>query len=427
MAVASVLGTAVRAGTELKEAWKKVQGPVLDGFMSETEEISLIKSAKIPRNKINISAREITSPVDIRPATKAALIPEGGYEARPVTVGMGEVTYTWSNYNIRFPVTLTTKFLRALGQDNKTTDQMKYQVMKAVEGLSNTIGRDFYGFSTGYWCQTSTNATQASGTYTLVNLYGVSGLGTTAQLASLFAVGDYVALVRAAALVTNAIGAVTAVTAATPSIDVTWAGSVDADANDYVVLAMGVENTTLTGGTSYNKALVGLNDAATTASVHGLSSSTEAKWAAGYSDIGGGRFSPVKLRKAKQGVKNNGGGKIDLLFMDEGVDNDLFSSQSAALRFADPNNLQVDGKNTEPGITFFYSQKVPATEVFGIDRSNSVAHFSLLDYPDESAMDWDEGDKLENQNASVFSINFPFALTWKNRGNLAYFKGLTTQ
>lgn len=426
MAVASVLGTATRAGTELKEAWKKVQGPVLDGFQSETEEVGLIKSAKIPRNKINISAREITSPVNVRRATHAAAIAEGAYEARPITAGMAEVTYTWTNYNIRFSTSLTTKFLRALGQDNKTIDQMKYQVMKAVEGLSDTVGRDFYGFSTGYWCQTSTNATQASGTYTLTNLYGVSGLGTTAQLGSLFVDGDWVALIRSAALVTNAIGEVTAVTAATPSIDVTWNGSVDSDANDYVVLAMSVGNTAI-GDTTYNKALVGLNDAATTASVHGLSSSSEPLWAAGYSDTGGGRFSPIKLRKAKQGVKNNGGGKIDLLFMDEGVDNDLFSSQSAALRFADPNNLQVDGKNTEPGITFFYSRKVPSTEVFGIDRSNSVKHFSLLDYPDESAMDWSEGDKMENQNAAAFSIDFPFALTWQNRGNLAYFKGLAVQ
>ena len=427
MAVASVLGTAVRAGTELKEAWKKVQGPVLDGFQSETEEIGLIKRAKIPRNKINISAREITSPINIKRATHAAIIPEGGYEARPLTNGMAEVTYTWSNYNIRFPVTLTTRFLKALGQDTKTIDQMKYQVMKAVEGLSDTVGRDMYGFTTGQWCQTSTNATQVSGTYTLTNLYGVSGAGSTAQLGGLFAVGDYVALIRAGAIVTNSVGGlVTAVTPATPSIDVTWPGSVDADANDNVVLAISAENTTI-AGTNYNKALVGFYDAATTASIHGLSSATEANWAAGYSDTGGGRFSPIKLRKAKQGIKNKGGGKLDLLFIDEGVDNDLFSSQSAALRFADPNNLQVDGKNTEPGITFFYSRKVPSGVVFGIDSSNSVKHFSLLDYPTENAMDWDEGDKMENQNAAAFSINFPFAMTWQNRGNLCYFSGLTTQ
>lgn len=426
MAVASVLGTAIRAGTELVKAHRKIQGPLLDGFQAETEELSLIKRAKIPKNKITISAREMTAPINIRRATHAAIIAEGAYEARPYTAQLAELTYTWSNYNIRWSTTLVARFLKMLGQDNQTTDQMKYQVKKAVEGLSDTVGRDLYGFSTGYWCQTSTDATQASGVYTLYNLYGVSGLGTTAQLGSLFSVGDWVALIRAAALVTNAIGEVTAVTAATPSITVTWNGSVNSDALDYVVLAMSTGNTAI-GDTNYNKAPTGMNDAATTASIHGLSSATEALWAAGYSDTGGGRFSPVKLRKAKQGIKNQGGGKLDTLFMDEGVDNDLFSSQSAALRFADPNNLQVDGKNTEPGIMFFYSRKVPSTQVFGIDSKNSVKYFSLLDYPEDSMVDWSEGDKMENQAAKSFSVDFPFALTWQNRGNLAYFSGLTVQ
>lgn len=427
----TVVGTQVTAGSggtiSLLHLQRKVQGKVLAGFQAETEEWGWLKSAKIPKNKINQSAREITTPINIRRATHAALIQEGGYEANPLTSPLNELTYTWSNYNIRFPYTLTTKYLAALGQDNTLMAQLRYQTMKAVEGMSDTVGRDFYGFSTGIWCQTTTAATQASGAYTLAALYGVSGLGTTAQLGSLFVVNDRVALVRSSALVTNAIGTITAVTPATPSITVTWNGSVTSMANDNVVLAMSIENATLTGGTNFNKALVGMRDGATTASIHNLSSGTEPLWAAGYSDTGGGRWSGVKLRKAKQGIRNNGGGTLNFVIWDQGVSNDVFASQSGALRFSDPENMQLDGKPTDTGTTFVDSRKVPSGDVYCLDRNNSVKQFALLDYSETDQVSMDNADKMEGQNALAFSIDNPIALTWENRGNLAFFSSVTTQ
>ena len=143
MALASVVGTAVTAGTggtaDLSKAWRKIQGNMKQGYQAETEEWGWLKSAKIPRNKINISAREITHPINIKRATHAALINEGSYEALPLTSALNEVTLTWSNYNIRWPTTLTAKYLDRLGQDNQITKQFRYQAMKAVEGLSDTV------------------------------------------------------------------------------------------------------------------------------------------------------------------------------------------------------------------------------------------------------------------------------------------------
>jgi hypothetical protein len=429
MALVSVVGSGTTAGTTLAKVWRKSQGSLLKGFNAKTEEFGWLKSAAIPKYKINESAREITAPIDIKRATHAASIPEGGYEANPYTVALNEVTFTWSNYNIRFSTTLTARYLDKLGKDNQIIRQFKYQSMKAVEGLADTVGRDFYGYSTGVWCETTTDATQASGTYTLDDLYGETDLGSAAFLGELFQVGDRVALVRSAALVTNAIGSVTAKSASSGTIDVTWLGSVNSEPADLVVLANSIENATI-AGTNYNKALVGFFDGLKSASVHGLATSSEPLWATGYSDTASGRWSGVKLRKAQQGIQNNGGGKITDIIMDQGVSNDVFASQSGALRFANPETMALDGNFTAKGIQFHYSRKVPPGHVICYDRNNSVGKFNLLEIPDDEGSGdvmWEDGDKMEGQNAMAFSIDLPLAMVWKNRANTAYFSSQTTQ
>lgn len=429
----TIVGTAVTAGSggtvSLSTLQRKVQGKVYTGFQAETEEWNLLKSAKIPKKNINISAREITNPINIKRATHAAIIPEGGYENNPTTVALNEVTFTWSNYNITFPYTKTARYLAGLGQDNTVgMSQLRYQIMKAIEGHSDTVGRDFYGFSTGVWCLTTTVTTSATPTITLASLYGAASLGTTAQLASLFAVGDRVAILNAGTIITNGLGTVTAITEATPSITLAMVGSVTTASGYQIVLAGSrLADTSTTASTNYNKALVGLRDGATTASIHGLSSASEPYWNVGYSDTGGGRWSGVKLRKAKQAIKNRGGGTANFVIWDQGVSNDVFSSQSGALRFADPTNMPLDGKATDPGTTFFDSRKVPAGDVYVMDRDNCVKQFSLLDYPGMDAVGENDGDKMEGQNADVFSIDHPLALAWENRSNLAFFSGVTTQ
>lgn len=407
-------------GTTLNKVWKKSQGKLLNGFKTQTEEWGWLEDLK--QFDINVSAREITTPVDLNKAYGTALIPEGGYEANPVTPNVEEITLTWSNYNQRWTTSLTSRYLSKLGQDNKIVDQFKYQGIKAIEALSNNFGYDFYGFSTGIRCDTSTNATQASGTYTLEDAFGVSTIDTADYIASMFQVGDRVALIRSAALVANAIGTITAVTAATPSIAVTWNGSVDADANDSFVLANSIENATI-AGTNYNLAPVGLLDMMTSASLHGL---THANWVAALADTSAGRYTGVRLRKMKQAIANKGGGKLTDIIWSNGVSNDVFALQSGALRFNDPFAMELDGDAKSKGVTFRTSRKVPPGYVFGFDRS-SIRKFSLLDMPKEGDQVWNDGDKIEGRNAYAFSIDFPVALVCTNRQNLAYASSVTEQ
>lgn len=418
MALAYAITT---GGVTLNKVWRKSQGKLLTVYQTMVEEWSWLK--KLKKYDINISAREITTPVDVIKPTRAAIIPEGGYEHNPSTPNVGEITLTWSNYNDRWTTTLTSRFLSKLGQDNKVVDQFKYQAMKSIEGLARTVGTDFYGFSTAILALNTTIATQASGVYTLGSGYGLAAITNAAFIASLFTIGDRVSLVRAGVLVTNAIGTVTAVSAVTPSITVTWNGAVTSANNDAVVPANNVENATLAGGTSFNLALTGLLDMMQSASLHGL---TDAGWVPGYSDTTGGRFTGARLRKLKQGIRNRGGGKLTDIIQTNGVGNDTFALQNAAVRFNDSFNMELDGEAKAKGIAFRESQRVPPGFLFGLDR-DSLRTFSLVDFPEEGDQVWDDGDKLQDQNAYVFSVDFPLAMVCTNRQNLGYFSGLTEQ
>lgn len=197
----------------------------------------------------------------------------------------------------------------------------------------------------------------------------------------------------------------------------TWNGSADPDDNDYVVKANSLENTTITG-TDYNRGLVGILDAMTSTSVHSLSSSSVPNWSVAYSDTASGRFSGLKLHRAKQEIMNEGGGKANLVIWSQGIERDVLDQMQAAVRFDSPFELEIDGSVKSRGVKFFTSRRVPAGYAFVMDKS-AFRRMSLLPKPGQPA--WGDGDKLENQNGFVFSLDWPIALVTLNRKNMAYF------
>ena len=409
----------------VNKIWRKVQTAVQQGaeFMSEEWE----NLEKLRKFDVDWSAREITVPLDINQELGVASIPEGGFEARPSSVNVEELSLTWILMNARFTVSKTAKWIDQRNRNAMIERQMRFQAKKKLQAIGRRFGEYFYGFSTGILCDTSTNATQTNGIYTLLDAYGLAGLGPAGNnfnVTNFFEVGDYVALIDSGSLVANAIGVITAITPGTPSITVTWNGSVDADAGDNVVFANSLENTTI-AGTDYNAALVGLLDMATSTSVHGLSKSSIPAWDVGYSSAAGGRFSGIKLRLMKQGIKNNGGGKLNTVIWSNGVENDVVASQQAALRFSDPFAMELDGAAKSRGIKFMTSRKVPNGYVFGYDKK-SVRKLSLIDKPSDTPP-WEDGDKLEDKSGFVFSMDFPLATVILNRGNFSFLSGLTEQ
>ena len=422
----STLATQTRAGTEINVAWIKAQSKLLDGYNRKSEEWGWIP--KLKDFEMARSAREMTCPVDLVRAPHAVSIPEGGYEQIAYTPNMLETTVTWSNYNYRFVVTNTARYLDQSGRNNQIIKQFKYQMRKLVEGMSATISRDFYGFSSGVWAKTSTAATSSSTAYTLIDAYTLTETHAdqASFLGSFFVVGDKVALVRSGSLVTNAIGTVTAVTPATPTITVNWTGSVSSASADSIVLASSSEGTTI-AATSYNRALVGLLEMNTSNTVHSLpGSTTNAEWNVGYAGTTAGRFGGVELRKMRQGIEDNGGGTLSQLIWSRGVSNDAFSSQSGVLRFSDPFHMELDGEATAKGVTQRSTRKVPPGYVFGW-ADGAIQKFQLLDQVSEGEQVWEDGDKLENQNGRVFSSDYPVALVCTSRRKLAYSNQKTEQ
>lgn len=403
--------------TNLSGLWRKVQAPLRQAtnFMyDEWDELD-----EMQEFAVDWSAREITMPLDINEEVGVASIPEGGNEARPSSVTVVDASFTWILLNARFTISKTAKFIDQKNRAAMLENQFKFQGRKKLQAVARRISDYFYGFGTGIVATTSTVATQASGTYTIKDMYGIVGLGATTapfQVADMFRVGEWVALIRTAALVTNAIGVITAVTPATPSIAITWNGSVTSANNDGIVFANSLENTTI-AGTDYNAALTGFLDAYTSTSLHGVSSATYANWQPSYSNTTTGRFTGIKLRKMRQATANKGGGKLDSVVWSQGIENDVTSQLQAGLRFNDAWGMEMDGAPKSKGINFRSGRRVPGGYVFGYVKE-SIRKMVLLPRPGQPT--WDDAEKIQNVSGYVFPMDYPCQMVYLTRANLAY-------
>lgn len=424
MATATYSVTTSSSG--LPELWRKVQAGIVVAAQFGVEEWNALQKAK--RLDIDWSAREITRELDIKNDYGTASISEGGKEARPSTPSAVTATLTWILLNKRFTISKTAQYIAQNTPKAMLENQLKYQGKKALQGIRRKVGDMFWGFSTGIFAHVASVSTDD---LVIDNMYGVTSLGGTSanrRCADFFEAGDYIAILNPSgpALRSSGIVKIDTVTRSTNTLN----GSAISDVGsvtdgDYVVFANNLENTTLSGGAEYNKALVGILDAMTSDSVHSVATSSYSKWGASYADTGGGRFTGVKLHKMKQAIANTGGGEMDTLWWANGVENDVLAQLQAGLRFNNAFSLEMDGKPVSKGITINTSRRVPDGYVFGWDSKNSVEKMTLLPEPGTPA--FEDGDKLQDDSGMVFSIDYPCAMVYSNRANLAYASGVTQQ
>lgn len=409
---------------DLNKIWRKVQKKVRTAWQFTSDEWEMISDME--EYEVDWSTREITIPLDMNDDAGVASIPEGGWEAVPMSPNVEEISLAFVWLNKRFTVTHTAKAVDQRSKNAMLTSQIKYQGNKAQQAIGRHWSDQVYGFSTGVLATTTTAATQASGTYVLALGYGHSSVTDPYYIANLFRKGDRVAAVRSGALAdANAIGTITAdptVSGGNAELAITWNGSWTSVSGDQLVLANSVENTTLTGGTSYNKHQVGLLDGLTSTSVHGLSSATNARWAVAYSDSTSGRFTGIKLHRAAQEINNKGGGRMNKVYMAQGVERDMIDYYRGAVRISSPFNMEVDGSVKAKGVTFVTTRRVPNGQVVAMD-SSSFQKGMLLGKP--SAPAWGDGDKIEGRSATAFSMDLPCFLVHLNRANYAHFTNQT--
>ena len=428
MALATTVTT---SGTDVNKIWRKVQGDLYEGMNFFSEEFGNMERFVPDTYDIDISAREITVPVDLNEEVGVAAIPEGGYEAVASSVNVEEVTLGFTLLNARFSASVTARILDERHRAAELKRQIVFQGMKKMQALARTWSDMVYGYSTNILALTDTDLSGTSDTLTLYNGLNDSTIaGSTAAtgnyIANLFRVGERIAALNAGSLATNALGEVTAVTAgANPTIAVTWDGSTSESTNGLqIVLANSVEGSTI-AATAYNRGIVGYLDLLKSTSVHGTSSSSVPNWSIAGSDTSGGRLSGVRLRAAKDALRRYSPMKPDFALLDEGVHRDLIDLERAALRFSDPFALETDGDVKSKDLAIRSSWRVPPGYAI-VGSKKAFARLDIMPKPGQGFA-WGDGHKMENQSGYLFPVDFLTGTFCKSRKAFFYFSGLDRQ
>jgi hypothetical protein len=394
---------------------RKVQGAVLHLHVKTSAEYAFAKT--IQDLGLDFSGREVTQPAQLEERGGGAFIEDGGFEAEARSIAPRELTYTFSEYNDRVSLTRFAKIQDEKNRSAMLERQVQFEVTQMAQGLTRRFAQTFWGLSAGTVCQTSTNATSATQTLTLINAWAQTeaSADNAAYLAQQFLVGDRIFIWRTGTTyVTDGFGTITAVTPATPSIAVTMVGTTDVDANDYIGFAESVRNdaATLASG-DLNKWPVGLVDAVETTTVHGLSGSSVPQWAAAGNDTTGGRFNGTKMMLGQDTIGNKGGQGPWSFLYSQGIKRDIFNQQVAAVRFQDPQTMRLDGAVKEgEGITPFVSKWCPPGRAILMPKG-AMKKWMLTEMPNEKGELPDYGDqgqvdKVPNRAAFVIGVDLVY-------------------
>lgn len=404
----------------LEKAYKKTATPMYKAFKDSVDEFSWLDD--VQDEEITVSGRENLIPLDIRRGYGASSVVDGGYEARTITPGMAEGSFSPVQFNARFFISRLAQAYDEHSRAQQFKSQLRYQSKKSLEALSRKVGLNFYGFSTGTVAINSTAATATTQTLTLRDAFGVSTLDDTTYLSSLFEVGDRIALQSTVGtLVTNALGEITVNSAGV--LTVVFDGSVVAASGQLITFANTVTDATVTA-TDANRWTTGLLDMLTSSSVHGLATSSEPNWAAALANTSGGRFSAAKLKKMRQAIANKGGGTLTDLILAQGVENDIEESERAA-RIYNSSAFDLDQSVKAKGVKIRSSELVPNGMAIGFDKS-AIAKKLLTDKPAESgSLAWGDLHKAEDRSGWKGGYDFIWAMVCRSRGKLAYYSALT--
>jgi hypothetical protein len=418
-AVMTIITQTPATVSQSNKIWRKVQGDIGDGIQFECEEDELVSSIKDA--KYDWSLREVTAPIDLNEDGGVASIDEGAYEAVASSPNAEEISVAPIFLNKRFECSRFQMYIDEHGGDTQIRKVLKHNSLHAVRAIARQKSDYFWGSSTAILALTDTDiSTSTTQVLTIGNGYGRSDITNKAFIVDKFRVGERIAVLNAGTLVPGAVGKITAISAVTPSLSVTFDVAPTADTTNglQIVKANSLDN----AKSDYNRGLVGMIDGMFTASVHGLN---HASYLPAKTDTTGGRFSGVRLHAGSDEVNNLGGGKINKIFMAQGVYRDQLSLYQAAVRYDDPFAMEMDGDVKSKGRKFFKSRRVPPGYTIAGDMSG-LNRWQLLPN-NEGTMRWGDGKEREDRSAIVFRIDVPLQLIWKNRRKFAVWTGLTEQ
>ncbi len=410
--------------SDLSKLYRKISADVAQGFNFATDEIAEING--LDTEDTPYSPREVLFPIDLNEGVGAASIQEFGFEPNPTNSTVEDAQEDIIHLVGRFNLSKLAKFADK-GNVNQVERNLRFQMTKKVQALRAWVGDAFYGFDDAVVAITDSNLSSQTPTLTLKDGYGRTDIDDAEFLARKFPIGEGVALVAAgsdALIDANAYGTVTARSLSGGTITLNLAASVTYSTDGIRIVKANVatagQDVTITG-TDLGKGMVGLLQANTAASLHGL---THTNWTAAYTDTTGGRFNAQRLRRMADNIADYGDGKMNMVCIDRGVYRDTVALQSAALRFSDAGALSMDGDITASGIKFFQSKRVPPGYVFGLDKS-AMSKWFLLPIPGENkGVSWGDGKEYIDRSGMVFTMDVPGQFVFHNRKKLAYLSGL---
>lgn len=416
--------------SDLQKAYKRSTTKLYRTYTKRVPEYGWVDD--VPDEDIVPSGRENLIPLDVARGYGAHQMDDAGYEGRTETPALVEGSFVFNHTNARFSISLRAQAFDKAARGNFIIRQIKYQSIKCIEGVMRKYAYMFYGFSTGVLAQC--NGSQAPGTshtITLKNGYGLTAISggnvtSAAYVANMFTVGEGVALVSGGVLVTSAIGVVTAVSLTTPSITVTWGGSVTVTDGNNIVYANGVTGGTISE-TDYNKWNIGLLDSLITDSIEGQASSTQPTWASPLYDTNGGSMGFVKVKRMRQALENNGDTTLRRIIYSNGVENDFQANERQAILWTDSGKMNIDANVSAKGVTFDTSRFTPPTYAFGVG-ADFMGKKIITEKPDEEeTIDFGQLYKAEDRSALKGGVDMISANIIRSRSRLVAYGTLNEQ
>ena len=426
MAKAEISST--NASAAVNKVWRKIQGKLGEGANFSVDELDLMM--EFSDVEFPWSQREVTFTTDINDVPRGALIPDGGFRARPGAVNTEELTASITSISQTFVASTLAQYADE-GNENQIVKELMHKGKGALRAIERVLGQQFYGTSVGTLALTDTDLGGTTDTLVLKDAFGVSDIDNAAYLADLFRKDEYIAAIEGTAIAdsNSAIGRITADPALTPgSIDVTWNASLGAvSTNNLKIVGAGSlgngSSTDPRDDTDYNKAMTGLFDVLQSASVHGLAQASVPKWDVSYEDPTGGHLSTARIHKALDTIANASGKTPDVCLMAQGVNRAIIEVERAAYHAASPTGIELDGSFKRRGIEFKTTRRVPPGYAF-FWKKNQWQKLMLTPKPTNSFR-WADGKDLIDKEGMLFTMFVAGSLVCRQRNVFGYFSGLT--
>jgi len=411
--------------SDLQKAYQRSTTKLYRTYTRRVDEYNWMD--EFPDEDIQPSGRENLIPLDVARGYGAHQMDDAGWESRTETPALQEGAFVFNHTNARFSISLRAQAFDKAARGNFIIRQIKYQSIKCIEGAMRKYAYMFYGFSTGVLAQCNgAQGAATSHTITLKNGFGLTIVSNLNYMANMFTVGEGVALIRAGALVTNAIGTVTSVNLTTGQIGVTWGGSVTIVDSDNIVYANGVTGQTISE-TDFNKWNYGLLDNLITDSLEGLATSAVPTWGTPLYDTNGGSLGFVKIKKMRQALQNFGDTELRRIIYSNGVENDFQARERGALMWTDSGRMNVDANVSAKGVEFDTSRFTPPTFAFGLGK-DAIHRKVVSEKPSEDdVIEFGKLFKAEDRSALKGGVDMISANIIPSRSRSVAYGGLNEQ